>query len=150
MAAGFPDYLRWLLGWRSRSTAVGPEGVGDIAGELVAADPGWEVAADDPGTELEAGVSVLNAGTFEKAAADVRYYALNWGRFKEWLAGETLALASVAVTPAGPVLSGKLQSGERTQFWASGGTAGASYTLQFTVTTSGGATLYREATLQID
>ncbi|MFA5712419.1 hypothetical protein [Mycolicibacterium sp.] len=86
---------------------------------------------------------------FIKDPSEVIDWTLDWD--DEYLAaGETIQSSAWAVVPAGDItLSGGTFSDASTTITASGGTAGDTYRLENTVTTSGGRTAVRSVTVRV-
>ena len=103
--------------------------------------------------------------TLRKYAGEVRAYGFDFSKFPEVMSGETLSSPTVTVSPTGPTIGtptvttvpfdpGRgaelIQTGKGVKVSVSAGTAGVSYTLTCTVTTSGGATLKILGTLAVE
>lgn len=93
-----------------------------------------------------------------KVSTEVRRYVFNFFARSEVVAGETLSSPTVTVSPSGPTISGAavltsslagVPSGKGVSATISGGTAGTTYTLTCTVTTSGGSTLVCKGELEV-
>lgn len=87
--------------------------------------------------------SVVNIETIEKKAGWARYYDFDFSRLAEFREDppQTILTHQVAATPSGLTLGSTGLAGAVVQAPVSGGTAGTTYTLTCTITTSGGATL---------
>lgn len=92
-----------------------------------------------------------------KIAGETRSFVFDFTTYAELKAGETISAPSVAAvsgltigTPA--VLAAEVDgvaAGKGVQVAISGGTAGTTYTVNCSVTTSGGATIIRRARLRV-
>lgn len=87
----------------------------------------------------------------KKRAGETREYWMDFSKFPELDDdGDTLAtIVSVTADPAGPTLSGTAINTTGVDVTIAGGTAGTTYDIIFTVTTSGGSTLVARGQLQV-
>jgi hypothetical protein len=79
--------------------------------------------------------------TLYKRAAWSRLMVFEFEKFAELVAGQTLSAPTVTVTPSGPTIGSPAVSGSQIQVRVSGGTAGVTYSLLCTATTSGSSTI---------
>jgi hypothetical protein len=74
--------------------------------------------------------------SFTKDPTAVLDYTFDW---RKWLGDDTIATVAWTV-PAGIANAGSVYSTTTTTIWLSGGTAGVSYSIYVTITTTGGRT----------
>lgn len=97
--------------------------------------------------------------TIQKYTGEFRAFCFDFSNAPEVVAGETLSSPTVTVSPSGPTIGSPsvlssafddVASGKGIKVTVSGGTAGTTYTLTCTVTTSGGATLICKGLLPVE
>lgn len=77
-------------------------------------------------------MAILN--TFVKQPAEYLDYDIDYEDFLS--AGDAVASGSVAVTPAGLAVDSPLVIGKTLKVWVNGGTAGTTYKVEVTMTTT--------------
>ncbi len=92
------------------------------------------------------------AATLQKAVSWIRFYEFRFAKFAEFTgtAAETITgTPTVTAIPAGLPLGTPSISGSTVLVLVTSGTAGVTYTLTCTITTSGGATLSQQGLLEV-
>lgn len=85
-----------------------------------------------------------------KKAGWSRRYTFDLSGTDEVRAGETVDTATITATPSGLTVGSTVVSSPYAQAQISGGTAGTTYTVSCSFTTSGGATLTADGLLEVE
>lgn len=144
--SGFPDYLRGLLGWWSRSTVIPAS---KPAGFWVCLDSGRNWTCWDSGTTWRLTMSTQPTKLAKKFTASRSYFA-DFSQYAELREGDALTGApTVTTSPTGLTLSGAVVAGGGVMFRAQGGTAGVEYTISISCATTSGNTLAEDVVLSV-